>query len=224
MIKHISLYLLFFLITYSYCSPCTEKIEILPNETERICESLSTTDDNFETSCIYDFQTRKCKEVTCSSLPYGECEKFVYKLNSKTCYSNPEKKICELLECSQFPLDKCTEFKSKNHFKRCLPNSDYTECQYQSCLELNQNCEGFITGNADEMCFETSHGEHVKAYCHIYRCTEKQGNCSMWDTSNYPQYTCVNETGGEFCQIRLKKCEELDPENCYLFGTSDRND
>ena len=217
MINKISLYLLFLLLKYIYSSPCTEKTELSEGEPENICESLSTVDDNTNTSCVYDTETKGCKEVTCSSLPYGECSKFHYKQEIKMCYQNFKKKKCELKACADFKVYNCEEFKSSDNSKRCLPNEDNTACKLQTCEELKKDCHKFINRDPNEMCVENEDFDG----CHTWRCTDMNKNCKTFQHPLFPQYLCIDKGNVGQCVLKVRDCAEMAKDTCYLYGLYD---
>jgi hypothetical protein len=221
MIKIISQALLFLLIAYILSSPCTEKTELLLGEDESTCESLLTEDNNTVTSCIFDKETKGCKEVTCNSLPYEECHKFHYDRGLKMCYPNPKKEKCELKICEDFNIDNCLAFRTNDNERRCLPNKNNTACQLQTCEELS-NCSLFKTDNPHEMCLPITHVLGVN--CLMKLCYQLTTDCGSFSHPDFPQYICDKEDPDlYFCSTRQRKCEEMDLDKCYLFIQNDIN-
>lgn len=216
MIKKISFYLLFLLIIYIYSSPCTEKTQLLDGEKKSICESLSTEDDNTITSCIYDEDSKGCKEVTCSSLPFEDCEKFHYKQEQKICFKNVRKYKCELKACSDLKVYDCDAFKSKDINRKCIPTDDFSSCKLQTCSELKNDCGRFYSSNPDETCiFNPNTG-----FCELKKCSDIKTDCTNeFPITNpaYNNYIC-EANSATHCILNFKNCRNFDTKNCLDFG------
>lgn len=215
MSKKISLLFSILLIVYSYCSECTDKTSFKSDEDPSLCFSLSTTDENNQTSCIYDPSTLGCVELECQNFPYDSCHDFKYNDRvSKRCISNYETRKCQTKRCSDFPIDKCHDF-GRHGDLDCVPNEEKTSCVSSSCENLPiSQCQLYHTENFGEQCILNSE----RTGCEIKHCMDMDyTNCDDFIPSQV-QFKCAQVEGEERCDIIKKECTTLKSPDCDSYN------
>lgn len=207
-----------FLLSYSYCSECTDKTNLTEEEINYgKCYELKTSSN--ELACSYDINKNVCYEKSCSDYDFEDCQKLNYYLDingvyDKSCMVKSDKSGCELISCESLTSN-CDSFDAYSRDIKCVLNSDSSHCEIQKCSDLTSDCGKFVPDDFMSKC--ALNEEKNKCEITIKSCEELDSDkCNYGNTLDG---RCFFDSVTKKC--KLYKCEDLSSSECTKFDAYD---
>ena len=183
----------------------------LGKEEEDICIKLKVKDGDTDKRCVYDYESKKCKEV------YNECGAYnelsstqKSKLSCEDIIPRGEKKICYL----------DTDNKCKERDRECSDYKSY-EPEEEYCLKLLDVSTGKECKLNESKCYEKyidceSYTEGDKKTCQSITPSQKGAKCILENDSRCISYLTCSQAK-EKSECSMAKPEDNDSSKTCLF-------
>ena len=203
-------------LSVTFCSECTEKINLNSEELEYVCGNIILE----RKICAPDYDGKKCVEKECSDI-----DSWTHPCESINFYDesiSAEMKCIPKIDNSGCELEYCENLSSNcdrillNDNERCVLNEEKNHCEVKKCSDLKNNCDEFVPYDPGYKCIlndELGQCEIISTGCEELT----SNNCDEYHYFSYDK--CILDTTTNKCKHYT--CEKLSSSECDKYGFYD---